>query len=213
MKKVTHQRQTWESEFGEEYIQRNVYLPDELDTFYKSRYDITKTQMNDIFLKDLPKDIRILEVGTNIGNQLMHLQSMGFTNLYGIEIQQRAVNYSKHRTDNLNIIQGDALNIPFKDDFFDLVFTHGVLIHISPDNIQQAISEITRVSNKYVWGLEYYANKYTDIVYHDKEDLLWKTDFCKLFLEYNKDIKLINEKKYSYLEDSKLVDQMYLLEI
>ncbi len=152
---LTHQRRTWEEEFGEGYLERNVYNPLELNRFYQNRFGYTKDQLNDEFLKDIPKDAKILEVGTNIGNQLFHLQSQGFTNLYGIEIQDRAINYAKHRTDNLNIIKGDALNIPFKDGFFDVVFTHGVLIHISPDNIQQALKEIYRVSNQYIWGLEY----------------------------------------------------------
>ena len=138
----THQRKTWEDEFGEEYLKRNLYSPEELDDFYKNIYGYTKTQFNTDFLKDLPKDIRILEVGTNVGNQLKHLQSMGFTNLYGIEIQDRAIEFSKQTSRGLNIIKGDALDIPFKDNFFDLVYTHGVLIHISPDNIKLRLQKI-----------------------------------------------------------------------
>lgn len=140
---VTHQRKTWEEEFGEGYLERNVYDPDELNRFYKNRFGLTKDQINDRFLENVPKDAKILEVGTNIGNQLFHLQSQGFTNLYGIEIQDRAINYAKHRTDNLNIIKGDALDIPFKDNYFDLVFTHGVLIHISPQNIKKPCMRYT----------------------------------------------------------------------
>lgn len=209
---ITHQRKTWEDEFGAEYIKRNLYTPEELNKFYKNRYGITKNQLNDEFLKDLPKDIKILEVGTNVGNQLNHLQSMGFTNLYGIEIQERAIEFSKQTTRGLNIIKGDALNIPFKDGFFDLVYTHGVLIHISPDNINSAISEIYRVSNKYIWGLEYFADEYTEIEYHGQMNLLWKTDFKKLYLDKFSNLKLLKEKKYKYLEEEKLVDQVFLLE-
>lgn len=208
---ITHQRRTWEEEFGEGYLQRNKYNPDELNIFYKNRYGYTKDQLNNKFLNDIPKDAKILEIGTNIGNQLFHLQSMGFTNLYGIEIQDRAINYAKHRTDNLNIIKGDALDIPFKDGFFDLVFTHGVLIHISPNNIKQVLNEIHRVSNNYIWGLEYYAPIYTDLEYHGKKDIMWKTNFSKLYMDNFKDLKLIQEEKYKYIEDNSLEDQMFLL--
>ena len=209
--KITHQRKTWEEEFGEGYLERNVYNPEELNVFYKNRFGYTKNQLNNDFLKDIPKDAKILEVGTNIGNQLLHLQSQGFTNLYGIEIQDRAINYAKHRTDNLNIIKGDALDIPFKEGFFDLVFTHGVLIHISPDNINKVLSEIYRVSNKYIWGLEYYAPIYTDLEYHGQKNIMWKTDFCKLYLDNFNNLKLIKEKKYKYLDNKDLEDQIYLL--
>jgi pseudaminic acid biosynthesis-associated methylase len=209
--KITHQRKTWEEEFGEGYLERNVYNPKELNIFYQNRYGYSKDQLNDEFLKDIPKDAKILEVGTNIGNQLFHLQSQGFTNLYGIEIQDRAINYAKHRTDNLNIIKGDALDIPFKDGFFDVVFTHGVLIHISPENIQKVINEIYRVSNNFIWGLEYYAPTYTDLEYHGQKNIMWKTNFSKLYQDTFLDLKLIKEKKYKYIAESHLEDQMFIL--
>lgn len=208
---ITHQRKTWEEEFGEGYLERNVYNPHQLNDFYTKRFGINKDTMNNEFLKDIPKDARILEVGTNIGNQLLHLQSQGFTNLYGIEIQDRAINYAKHRTDNLNIIKGDALDIPFKDGYFDLVFTHGVLIHISPDNIKKVLNEIYRVSNQYIWGLEYYANEYTDLLYHGQKNIMWKTNFSELYQNTKNDLHLEKEKKLSYLEQSQLIDQMFLL--
>lgn len=208
---VTHQRKTWESEFGEGYLQRNLFNPDELENLYLNRYGFSKTTLNNEFLKDIPKDAKILEVGTNIGNQILHLQTMGFTNLYGIEIQDRAINFAKHRADNLNIIKGDALDIPFKDNFFDVVFTHGVLIHISPENINSVIKEIYRVSKRYIWGLEYYAEKYTEIEYHGQNSLMWKTDFMNLYKTNFSDLKIVKEQKLPYLENSALVDQMFIL--
>jgi len=209
--KITHQRKTWEEEFGEGYLKRNVYNPKELNDFYMKRFGISKDTMNDNFLTNIPKDAKILEVGTNIGNQLLHLQSQGFKNLYGIEIQDRAINYAKHRADNLNVIKGDALDIPFKDGFFDLVFTHGVLIHISPDNINNVLTEIYRVSNKYIWGLEYYADTYIDLEYHGQKNIMWKTNFAKLYLDTKDDLFLEKEEKLSYLNQPELIDQMYLL--
>lgn len=208
---ITHQRKTWEEEFGEGYLERNVYSPKELDLFYKKRYGLSRKELNEEFLKDIPPNAKILEVGTNVGNQLLYLQSQGFENLYGIEIQDRAINFSKQRSDNLNIIKGDALDIPFKDNYFDLVFTSGVLIHISPSNIEKVLLEIIRVSNKYIWGLEYFSEEYEEILYHGQNNLLWKTNFCKLFLDKNPKISLIKEKKYVYLENNQLIDQMYLL--
>lgn len=208
---VTHQRKTWESEFGEGYLQRNLFNPDELENLYINRYGFSKTQLNNDFLKDIPKDAKILEVGTNIGNQILHLQTMGFTNLYGIEIQDRAINFAKHRADNLNIIKGDALDIPFKDNFFEVVFTHGVLIHISPENINSVLKEIYRVSKKYIWGLEYFAQEYTEIKYHGQDSLMWKTDFMNLYKTNFENLEVIKEQKLPYLENSNLIDQMFIL--
>jgi pseudaminic acid biosynthesis-associated methylase len=176
-----------------------------------NRFGITKDTLNNDFLKDIPKDAKILEVGTNIGNQLFHLQSQGYTNLYGIEIQDRAINYAKQRTDNLNIIKGDALDIPFKDNYFDVVFTHGVLIHISPENIQTVLSEIYRVSNKFIWGLEYYSPQYTNLVYHGQKNIMWKANYCEEYLSRFKTLQLEKENIYKYIDNETLEDQMFLL--
>lgn len=212
METKTYQKTTWEGEFGEEYLKRNIFNPKELDQFYIERYGLSKENMENELLKNIPKSSRILEVGCNIGNQLFHLQSLGFTNLYGIEIQDRAVEYSKNRIKGVNIIKGNALDIPFKDNYFDLVFTNGVLIHISPDNIKSAIKEISRVSNKYIMGLEYYAPTYQEIIYRGEKNLLWKTDFKQLYLDTDTNQKELIDNKYKYLEEDNLIDQFYVLE-
>jgi len=36
---------------------------------------------------------------------------------------------------------------------------------------------------KYIWGFEYYADEYTEIPYHRKRNMLWKTNFPKLYLD------------------------------
>jgi len=53
----------------------------------------------------------------------------------------------------INIIHGVADDIPFKDGYFDMVFTSGVLIHISPGNINRVLDEIYRCSREYIWDL------------------------------------------------------------
>lgn len=104
------------------------------------------------------------------------------------------------------------MDIPFRDGFFDMVFTSGVLIHIHPADIQKAISNIHRCSGKYIWGFEYYAESYQEVLYREHKNLLWKTDFAKLYKDAFSGLKLIKEKKYIYLDDNNLVDQMFLYE-
>jgi len=210
--KQTNQMQEWGGDFGKEYTLRNNRTISEIQNLYLERFGITRSQMNNDFLGNLPKSIRILEVGSNVGNQLQCLQEMKFLSLYGIELQAGAVEIAKKQTEGINIIQGSAFDIPFKDDFFDLVFTSGVLIHISPNNIKKVITEIYRCSKKYIWGFEYFAESYQEIEYRGKSELLWKTDFPQLYLDTFDDLKLIKEKKYEFKDNNKNVDVMYLLE-
>lgn len=212
---MTEQLKEWENEFGKEYTKRNLIMPEEVNKLYMKRYGITRTLMNNVFLDFLNRDIKILEVGTNIGLQLHMLSQMGFKNLYGIEINSYAIEIS-HRINNglpIYIIKASAFDMPSKDNFFDLVFTSGVLIHISPKDIRIAINEIYRCSKKYIWCFEYFSKKgYEEINYRGKSNMLWKTDFKKLFLDTFPDLKLNKEKFFSHRKEPHLIDQMFLIE-
>ena len=210
-KPVTAQMKKWKGEFGNEYTKRNPFNSKELDELYDKNYGITRSKLNEVFVGNLNRSINILEVGSNVGSQLLSLQKMGFKNLYGIEINKYAVESAKANTKCINIIQGSAFDIPFKDGFFDLVFTSGVLIHISPSDVKDVLKEIYRCSRRYIWGFEYYADGYTEVTYRGNKDLLWKTDFAKLYLDFFDDLELVKEEKIKYLENEN-IDTMFLLE-
>ena len=67
-----------------------MFNPLELNQLYSNRYGITRKEMNHEFLEFLDRDYMILEVGSNVGNQLNLLSKMGFKNLYGLEINSLA---------------------------------------------------------------------------------------------------------------------------
>lgn len=206
----TKQEEVWSGQFGAEYTDRNTYSFEEVEQFYRGLYGVTRTEMNGRFLDGL-KPERILEVGCNTGNQLLVLQTNGFRNLYGVELMPYATQIAKKRLPEANIIQGSAFDLPFKDGFFDLVFTSGVLIHISPEDIGKVMTEIYRCSRRYIWGLEYFSENYTEINYRGNHNLLWKTNFATLYREKFPDLKLIKEERFKYL-DGDNVDAMFLLE-
>lgn len=210
MKKFTDQMQQWSSEFGKEYTERNPHTIEAMDGLYRKQFGLTRTELNLMFLDNFDRSTKILEVGSNVGAQLHGLQSIGFENLYGIEIQPHAVEVSKQNTKNINLMQGSALDIPFKDSYFDLVFTSGVLIHINPDDLNIVMGEIYRCTSEYIWGFEYYADKCTEIPYRGRGNLLWKAPFAKLYLGEFRDLELVKEKHIKYLDNDN-VDSMFLI--
>lgn len=210
MKRKSNQEISWEGTFRRDYTDRNPADIDEMDELYTTQYGITRTNLNHKFLDRFDRSIRILEVGANLGSQLQGLQKIGFTNLYGIELQPYAVEISKQNTKHINLIQGSAFDIPFKDFYFDLVYTSGVLIHINPDDLKIAMREIYRCTSEYIWGFEYYADKYSEIQYRGRRNLLWKADFRKLYQDGFGDLKLVKEERIKYLDNDN-VDSMFLI--
>lgn len=210
MDEVTKQASKWSGSFGQEYTDRNPQNPQEMEDLYMKNYGFTRSELNQRFLDGMDRAIRILEVGSNIGNQLLCLQKMGFTSLYGIELQSYAVEQAKSRTKGINLIQGEASDIPFKDGFFDMVFTSGVLIHISPSNLPCVLNEIHRCTRDYIFGFEYFSDVTREIPYRGNSDLLWKADFAGIYLELFNDLGLQKEERIKYLQNEN-VDTMFLL--
>jgi len=208
--KVTKEMMVWMGKFGKKYTDRNALSMEEIDRICKEDCGITRTALNSEFLSSIDRSARILEVVSNVGDQLLFLQKGGFKNLYGIEINSYAIELSKSRTRNINIIQGSALDIPFKDNYFDLVFTSGVLIHINPRDIKRALGEIHRCAGNYIWGLEYFSKKYENVIYRGNKKLLWKADFPNIYTGLFPDLKIEKVKYIRYLRNNN-VDVMFLL--
>jgi len=58
---------------------------------------------------------------------------------------------------HITLKQGNALDLPYEDKSFDLVYTHACLMHIPPHQVQRARSEIARVAKNYIVCLERFA--------------------------------------------------------
>lgn len=103
-------------------------------------------------IKPYIKDgINILEVGSGTGELISYLQHTHPTiNTYGLDFSAVSISNSKTNSQKFNIpvsfTEGDIKNMPFENDFFDIVYGDQVLAHL--DNIDLALKEIYRVTKK-----------------------------------------------------------------
>ena len=146
------QLDTWTGEFGNRYIERNSYEP------WKLPLGVTAFER---MLGSISLD-SILEVGSNIGQNLIYLSALrkGRGGLYAVEPNRKAFETLNANPD-IALEQSwncDAFSLPLDDASVDLAFTAGVLIHISPDDLLRATSEIVRVSRRYVLCEEYFSH-------------------------------------------------------
>jgi pseudaminic acid biosynthesis-associated methylase len=206
----TAQEAVWDGDFGRDYTDRNTFDAQSLDDLWLRNYGVARSTINEEFLSGIAKKASFLEVGCNAGNQLLLLKQMGWSNLSGIELQCYALEIARSRLQDTTLKQGSALALPWPDSVFDVVFTSGVLIHISPSDLSVAMEEIYRVSKEYIWCSEYYAPELTRITYRDRSELLWKMDFARQFQDRFPDLELTREHRLPYLQNSN-VDTVFLL--
>lgn len=205
----TSEEKFWTSRFGKEYINRNPSSIGEMDNLYIKNFGVSRSYLDKKFLNKL-KIENVLEVGCNIGTQLAFLQKQKFKNLHGLEIFGPAVEYAKKHQQNINIVRGSVFDIPFKDKYFDLVFTSGLLIHINPRDIKKAMREIYRTSKKYIWGCEFSNPEYVVIDYWGNKNRLWKGDFCQMYLDLFPNLRTVKRLELKYLDNNNY-DEMFLL--
>lgn len=200
----------WKSKFGKDYTKRNFY--DKLENSYIQKFGCNKEIINNDFINYFDKDYSFLEVGCNIGNELKILKKSGFKKLTGIDTQKHAIEIARSNLKSVEFIHGNAENLPFEDNTFDVVFTNNLLIHLNSKNLITAIKEMKRITKKYIWSFEYYFENRCLIEYHDHMNLLWKDDFKKYFLEIG--FEITKNKKYKYISsnESGNIDEMFLLE-
>lgn len=127
------------------------------ETFIRERTRQRTISLTNLVRKiKTPRDSKILELGCGVGRNLAGLRIIGYTNLWGIDINKKAIDFCKRYFPNLNAylrvgpIEKLIINIP--DNCFELVFTMAVLEHIHPIS-EWIFKEITRIT-KYLITIE-----------------------------------------------------------
>ena len=203
------QREFWLGQFGDSYMQRNSSI-EKVNECYKKETGITVEQIFQTFFDKVDKKSKILELGCNIGLNLGILQRMGFTNLYGVELNEKSLDIAKKNNKNITFINSSIEDFE-SDETFDLVFTAGVLIHINPSILDSIIRKIINLTHRYIFGFEYYSDNLVEIKYRNYQNVCWKQNFPLLFKKLSPSLQVIKEEKFHYV-NADLVDVAYLLQ-
>ena len=116
------------------------------DVISHSRYEVTDRWMKKIIDFGISKGKRLLEIGHGIGTDLLSFCEGG-AEVYGIDFTEEHHRLAKRnlalhgKTGVLKLC--DAADIDFPSNYFDYVYSHGVLHH-TPDTVR-CISEAFRV--------------------------------------------------------------------
>jgi pseudaminic acid biosynthesis-associated methylase len=178
----TEQELFWASEFGDEYIERNMserLLAANLKYFTSS-------------LRSAGQIGSVVEFGANVGMNMRALKLLypGISR-YGIEINKKAANELKSVIGTDNVFNGSILDYS-PVERFDVSMTKGVLIHINPDVLEDVYQKLYDSSRRFILIGEYYNPKPVTISYRGNEDKLFKRDFCGDFLDKFSDLALVD---------------------
>lgn len=101
---------------------------------------------------ELPRDSKIIDVGCGSGSILAIFRNLGYFNSIGIDVSSHGLKLCSQLfgfEEGKDIFSMDARNIEFPDNFFDLVFSDGLLEHFAKPPLE-IVSELCRLSRKWI---------------------------------------------------------------
>jgi len=100
---------------------------------------------------DFTADTRVLEVACNMGTTMVALAEMHGCRITGLDMNPKALekaraNIAAHGlNDVIDVVEGNALALPFPDATFDVVINEAMLTMLPRENKAKAIAEYFRV--------------------------------------------------------------------
>lgn len=165
-----------------------------------NQYYYVKMKLKKKFLKQVIKyyhdEKPVLECGCGTGKTTMFLSCFEIKT-YAMDLEKEMVENAKKRFKKYKckckVIQGDINNIPFKDKFFSVTHSSGVLEHYSDSEIVNMINEQLRVSDYCVFSV---PTSYFEKKMLGNERFLSKKQWRKIISKSNG--KIIKETGYHY---------------
>jgi pseudaminic acid biosynthesis-associated methylase len=196
------QEEFWANEFGDSYITRNQSAG-----LFTANAVLFAEILNSIDV--VPRTF--LELGANIGMNIKAIQSfLPDAEFTGIEINKVAAKeLAKLRC---NVIESSILETKIQSKF-DFVFSKGVLIHLSPDQLPATYKKMYEWSDRFILIAEYYNPSPVAIPYRGNTDRLFKRDFAGELMDLFPDL-ILRDYGFAYHRDKYPQDDIswFLLE-
>jgi pseudaminic acid biosynthesis-associated methylase len=170
--------QLWGGDFGDAYVERNRDAWKQREAFWRG------------LLAEVTV-VRVLEVGCNVGANLYWIASqVKPDNVFGVDVNLKALAELRQQMPEVNALYSPGRELPFRDRWFDLTFTMGVLIHQPESTLPLVMAEVVRCSRRYVLCGEYFAEETVEVPYHEQRGALFKRDYGRIYQQLFPELQL-----------------------
>jgi ubiquinone/menaquinone biosynthesis C-methylase UbiE len=140
-------------EWDESYKNKDNYMfyPQEDIIRFISKYIKKRVGLNELVSQNNSlTDVKVLDFGCGIGRHVKTLHEFDIDG-YGFDLSSEAIHIAKENFISLGlsdlsdkIIVADILKLPYEDNFFDFMFSHGVLDSMPYELAKNGLVELSR---------------------------------------------------------------------
>jgi pseudaminic acid biosynthesis-associated methylase len=178
----------WGEDFGDAYVDRNRAAGEKRAGFWHA-----------LCAEIAPRSV--LEVGCNVGGNLQWVaKDVAPENVFGVDVNLKALGELHKNAPGVNGVHARGRDLPFRDRWFDLAFTMGVLIHQPDATLPLVMAEIVRTSRRYVLCGEYFAESQVEVPYRGQSGALFKRNYGRIYQELFPELVLRKEGKLTAAE-------------
>jgi len=206
---MTEQQDFWKSkEWNQQQSNKN----------WESEAQINTKDLLEQFLKDVPREIDVIDCGCNEGYIIGLLHELGFSSMSGIDVNSKAIKKAEQT------FPFDSFLVSAIEDLgpmyllvevpYELVLHTSVLMHIHPDNLKKAMTILYNLSGKYIFGKELSTVEPKDMseVAPKWKNQFWTRRFCDKWLELFPDLHVVKKRIIPMISPNNLETEVFLLE-
>tara|TARA_B100000686_G_scaffold120912_1_gene127927 strand:+ start:535 stop:1092 length:558 start_codon:yes stop_codon:yes gene_type:complete len=129
--------------------------------FWDNYADENESRNNDEFTKfltDLARSLHcssVLEIGCGTGIDLKKFDES--FEIHGVDLNDHALELAKKNIPNGKFYKENITKLPFENTSIDFVFTHKLLNYLDDETLDKGVSEMFRVSKKYIVNCELFG--------------------------------------------------------
>jgi ubiquinone/menaquinone biosynthesis C-methylase UbiE len=125
----------WQNSFVK--LNKKIYSADLINSY----------SIKNIINNFISKKSSVLDFGCGLGQQLCELDTLGYSNLHGVDVSADLIEKNQFRVrENIHCINDGR--IPYRDEYFDLLYCQGVLHHIEIEELPKIFCELERSLKK-----------------------------------------------------------------
>ena len=131
------------------------------EIFWNKYADENESRTNEEFTKfmtDLARSlhcISILEIGCGTGIDLKKFDDS--FDIHGVDLNEHALELARKKIPKGKFYKENITKLPFEDASIDFVFTHKLLNYLNDETLDDGVSEIFRVSKRYIVNCELFG--------------------------------------------------------